>query len=86
METLLGFRDVKMKQAGCYTELLDEYDTVGTKIAQALEQDADRVAKCNTLLNTYIKPIEQMILADRDQEAVNKYRETVLHLKAHYNI
>ena len=26
MDTLRGFRDVKLKQAGCYTELLNEYD------------------------------------------------------------
>lgn len=86
METLRGFRDVKMKQAGCYSELLDEYDTVGPKIAQAIEQDTERIALCQMLLDTYINPIVQMILSDQDQNAVEKYREMVLQLKTHYNI
>lgn len=86
METLRGFRNEKMKRAGCYTEILDEYDVVGPKIAKAIEADSDRENLCRKLLNDYITPIIQKIKNNQDEAAVFAYREMVLCLKKLYNI
>ena len=86
METLRSFRDVKMKQAGCYTELLEEYDTVGPVIAHAIEMNNDREALCEKLLHSYIEPIVLFVKNSKEQEAVEMYREMVFYLRKYYNI
>lgn len=86
LTTLRNFREGTLKAESKYRGILVEYDRVGPKISKAISRDSDAPNIAEKIYRTFLLPIENLICAGKKQEAIVKYAEMVLQLKARYNI
>lgn len=64
-------------------EWLEDYDTYGPIVAEAVEGDED---KCSYLFETYVKPFTQLLSLNQVDAAKAVYDRMYVNLKEEYNI
>lgn len=85
LNNLRNFRDNILHKEEKYRDLLFEYDTIGPKIANAIENDNDKELCC-LLYEEKLKPISVMIKEEKYDNAVESYKQMTNGLKVYYNI
>lgn len=86
LETLRAFRDNYMKENEECTLLLKDYDNVGPKIVECLNEDDNKIETAVTMLDFYIMPaIEYISVCDFDA-AIDVYKNMTLGLMRYYEL
>lgn len=83
---LHDFRKNVLEQDEKYTEMLKEYDRIGPFIAQMLETDDDSKELCTRLLQVYLVNVLDLIKANKNDEALQRYVEMVNLLRTIYGV
>lgn len=86
LQKLRAFRDNHMKPNPKLQPLLAEYNTVGPKIADAIRKDPEKNCLAHQLLDTYIKPVCNLLDANKHLEAVELYKQMVVALQKRYSV
>ena len=73
LETMRDFRNNVLQKDEKYKSILVEYDIIGPKIAQFLESDPLKEKIAKKYLNTYIKPITNLINEQKFEMAISLY-------------
>ena len=81
-----NFRNNVLQKDEKYREILAEYDIVGPIIADALNNDPLNSQISITLFYNYIKPINSLINDNKNDNAVNLYKEMTNSLKNLYKV
>ena len=84
LNTLRGFRDNVLQKNQKYKELLFEYDVVGPKISECLQEEKKPFVE--EIYHSFIMPIVTMIKNGQNEEAVQKYVTMTKSLKDYYAI
>lgn len=86
LETMRGFRNNILQKNTQYKKILVNYDIIGPKIANALNNDPlkDKIAKIH--FDKYIVEIVKLIVDKKYEDAVNLYIEMTNNLKNFYGI
>lgn len=86
LNMLRNFRNTHLQNNREGLKILIEYDLIGPKISQMLEQDPDQFHIAYTLFNNYIIPTCQYINEKKYNEAISKYIEMTNKLIVYYNL
>ena len=86
LNTMRNFRNNILQKNIKYKEMLVEYDIVGPKIAKYIKNDPIKYDISSSILFRYIKPICLMINENKNEKAIEKYKEMTNKLKIIYNI
>lgn len=86
LQKLRAFRDNHMKSNPKLQPLLTEYNTVGPKIAEAIRKDPNKHCLAHQLLDTYIKPVCDLLDTNKHLEAVELYKRMVVTLQKRYSV
>lgn len=85
LETLRNFRDHILQKDHRYAPLLLEYDTTGSKIAEALAIDQDKEL-CQILYESSLKKIATMIKQKQYSKAIHYYEMLTKNLQEYFSI
>ena len=86
LETMRNFRNNILQKDEKYKSLLVEYDVIGPKISNALENDIIGEKIAIACFYKYIKPITTYITNKEYENAVNLYIDMTTTLKRIYNL
>lgn len=86
LSTLRDFRDRVLQNDNEYDSLLEQYDTVGPKISRCINQDDNRLDVSVAVFYKSLLPICGCIKANKNEEAVLKYKAMTLGLIEHYGL
>lgn len=86
LNTLRKFRNNILQKNDKYKTLLLEYDIIGPKIAESLNNDPLKKNIASMCLNNYIINIVENIELENYEDAINKYIEMTNKLRNLYNI
>lgn len=81
LEQLRAFRDQVMKNEPKYQDILKEYDEVGPRIAESLHNAPDKKEIAESIFETYIVPVCELLQRKQYEEAVGMYKQMVVWLK-----
>ena len=85
LEVLRSFRKLMQKDSK-YKETLYEYDTVGPKISERLQNDPMNKEIATGFFNAYIDPTARLVAAGEYDRAVSKYKKMTNILREYYGI
>lgn len=87
LNTLRGFRDNVMQKDIKYCKLLFEYDVIGPKIAQMIQEDNNTdIELWIQFYNFYLSQTANFILDKKYDDAVTLYTQMITDLKEYYGI
>ncbi|MBQ9072498.1 MAG: hypothetical protein IJY25_05020 [Bacilli bacterium] len=86
LETMRKFRKNVLQKDEKYKPLLVEYDIVGPKIAEALNNDPLKYQIALKYFNEYIIPVINILRENKNDEAINLYMKMTNSLKNFYNL
>lgn len=86
LTTMRNFRNNVLQKNNKYKELLVEYDTIGPKIANNLENDPLKSQIAFDSLFNYIVPITDLIKKEEYDKAIELYKSMTNKLKTFYNL
>ena len=84
LQTLRALRDKRRLYDQEFDALVEEYYRIAPTIVKAINALSDRKAKYAELYENMVVPCVTMIKANRENEAVELYTQTVLQLKQRY--
>lgn len=86
LNNLRSFRDNILQQDSEYYNILKDYDNIGPVLADAMENDKDKVKMATFLFNTVIMPINSLIENKQYEQACEKYYLMTLALINYYGL
>ena len=86
LETMRNFRKSILQKDEKYRQLLVEYDIIGPKIAESLNNDPLKEKIAKLFFKTSIIPIVNLINIKQNEQAVNEYCLMTTKLKNFYGI
>jgi len=86
LNVLRNFRDNVLKTNIKYLPLLFEYDIIGPIICEYIKSEKNNEQLCLGLLKHFLIPCVNLIKENKFEEAVEVYRNLVLHLRSNYEI
>ena len=86
LETIRNFRNDYLQKNIEYKALLVEYDIIGPKIAEALNNDPLKEVIAKKYFNFYINHITNLIKSDLYNTAINTYKQMTNSLKELYSL
>lgn len=86
LETLRGFRNNVMHGDEKYASILKEYDVLGPMICDRINEDPNKEAICESMVENFIKPTCYEIVSGNNDLAVAMYQSMVRKLQADYEI
>lgn len=86
LETLRNFRDDYMKKTPECLPLLEDYDLVGPKISQKIDEDENKTRTANIMLTEYINPAINCIKNKLYDSAIEIYKDMTLDLMNYYEV
>lgn len=84
LDTLRDFRDNYMKKTPECLPLLEDYDLIGPKISQKLEEDKNKIRTANIMLTEFITPAIICIKREDYDNAIEIYEDMTLGLMDYY--
>lgn len=84
METLRSFRGEVLQKDERYRDILFEYDTLGPMIAKEIRNED--VGFAAALYNVFLKPITSLIKKNKNEEAIQNYKNMTHLLEDFYCI
>ena len=84
LDTLRSFRDSYMKKTPECLPLLEDYDLVGPKICEKLENDENKTRTAHIMLIEYITPAIICIKKNDYDNAIEIYKDMTLGLMDYY--
>lgn len=86
LNNLRNFRDNVLQQDKKYEEVLKQYDCIGPMIADALNNDKDKIMLSLDLYNYSILPISKAIDDKNYDKAITHYQYMTLYLVNYYGL
>lgn len=86
LQVLRNFRENYLKTNIEYLPLLFEYDIVGPLIAKYIKLEKNKYQLCLNLMKYFLLPCVHLIKEEKYKEAIEVYKNMVLHLKDNYDI
>lgn len=86
LQTIRDFRNNYLQKNEEYKDLLVEYDIIGPKIAEALNNDPLKKVIAKKYFNFYINPITNLIKTNLYTAAINIYKQMTNSLKDLYSL
>ena len=80
------FRENVLEKDSKYMNILIEYDIIGPKLAELLKNDSDSEKLCQRLIQVFLVRILDLIMDNKNDEALNLYIEMVNLLKTIYEV
>jgi hypothetical protein len=86
LDNLRKFRNGVLEKTDDGQKLLFEYKKVSDIIAPKILSDDSRNTLCEYVYNSYITPVNILVNENRNEEAIEKYKEMVTYFMRRYEI
>ena len=86
LNTLRGFRNNYLQKNKEGTDILMNYDVIGPRICESLDNDNDRLIKASILFSNFIVPAVNAIMNNEYSKAIQIYKEMTKGLVQFYKI
>lgn len=85
METLRNFRNNILNKNKKYESILEEYDVIGKRVANAIKIDNDKDL-CEKIYNNFLLKVAYSIKKKNYLKAITDYEQMTMMLISYYNI
>jgi hypothetical protein len=86
LDNLRNFRSNFLEKTGDGRALLSEYGKISNIVAPKILSDDNKDTLCDYVYNDYIMPVNVLVNANRNEDAVEKYKEMVTYFMERYGI
>lgn len=86
LNTLRGFRNNYLQKNSTGSKILVNYDVIGPRICESLDNDNDRLIKASILFSNYIVPAVNAIMNNEYDKAIQIYTDMTNGLIQFYEI